>query len=154
MFHIIKDKGRWRYEIVVDCCSKYRVKVRKKHRFFVRYVFFHRGKESEGLERGTRNYRVQAFSMLPLLVLRSFISPYEGRNRGQRESWPNETSGDTFGITGRHREILSISWLTSRRREFSRSIFLSFSFFSDFKSSNLFILKLVNILSRKNSFVW
>lgn len=73
-------------EIIVDCCSKYRVKIRKNRRFFVRYVFFHRGKESEGLERGTRNYRVQAFSMLPLLVLRSFISPYEGRNRGQRES--------------------------------------------------------------------
>lgn len=50
---------------LIACWSKYRVKVRKNRRFFVCYVFFPLGgrKGGEELERGTRNYRVQAFSM-------------------------------------------------------------------------------------------
>lgn len=60
----IKEDGDT-VEIIVDCWSKYRVKVRKNRRFFVCYVFFPLGgrKGGEELERGTRNYRVQAFSM-------------------------------------------------------------------------------------------
>lgn len=83
----IKEDGDT-VEIIVDCWSKYRVKVRKNRRFFVCYVFFPLGgrKGGEGGV-GKRDKKLSCASFfnarLPLLG-RSFIPT--GRNRGQRES--------------------------------------------------------------------
>lgn len=83
----IKEDGDT-VEIIVDCWSKYRVKVRKNRRFFVCYVFFPLGGRKGGEEGvGKRDKKLSCASFfnarLPLLG-RSFIPT--GRNRGQRES--------------------------------------------------------------------